>query len=67
MENAKSVWLLSNGEYVCIGDYVQIDNGYSVYKVKVTDIGKTYITGEISTGGEFDAYFSELKDIKVIK
>lgn len=67
MDKAKSMWLLSNGEFVSVGDNIRVDNGREVYILQVTDIGETYITGNISIGGEFDAYFSELKDIKVIK
>lgn len=61
MNDAKNIWLLSNGKSVSIGDNIQIDKGRTVYMVKVTDIGKTYIIGEIGTGGEFNAYFKDLK------
>lgn len=67
MDKAKSIWLLSNGEFVSVGDNIQVDDGRAVYIVKVTDVGETYITGKLNTGGEFDAYFKELKDVRVIK
>lgn len=67
MNNAKCIWILSNGESVCIGDNIQIDNGREVYRACVTDIGENYICGKTSTDEEFDAYFKELKDVRVIK
>ena len=67
MENAKKVWILSNGELVSIGDNIQVDNGKEVYMANVVDIDEKVIIYTISTGEEFDPYFSELKDIRVVK
>ncbi len=67
MNNAKCIWLLANGEFVSLGDNIQVDDRREVHIVRVTDIGETYITGELNTGVEFDAYFKELKDVKVLK
>lgn len=72
MENAKKVYILSNGEIVSIGDLVRVDTKEEIQVIKVTDINETYIAGMITLNGEeigtsFDAYFSELRDAKVIK
>lgn len=72
MENAKKVYILSNGEMVSIGDLVRVDTKEEIQIIKVTDINETYIAGIITLNGEeigtnFDVYFSELRDAKVIK
>lgn len=66
MNNAKCVWILSNGESISIGDKIQVNNGREVYEACVTDVAETYICGKTSIGEEFDAYFKDLKDIRVI-
>lgn len=67
MNNAKRVWLLSNGETVSIGDKIQVDNGIEVYIAQVIGIGETYIAKKKSTGEKSDSYFNDLKDIRVLK
>jgi hypothetical protein len=72
MENAKKVYILSNREIVSIGDLVRVETTEEIQVIKVNDINETYIAGIITLNGEeigtnFDAYFSELRDAKVIK
>lgn len=69
MNNAKKIFLLANEEMVSIGDEVQIirKNNESCIG-NIIDIGETFITIKLEDeSGEFDSYFSELKDIRVIK
>ena len=70
MDEAKMIWRLSNGELVEIEDRVEvITSDDKVYVGNIIDIGETYITVEIDykTGEELDVFFSELKDVKLIK
>ena len=70
MDEAKMIWRLSNGELVAIEDRVEvITSDDKVYVGNIIDIGETYITVEIDykTGEELDVFFSELKDVKLIK
>ena len=70
MDEAKMIWRLSNGELVAIEDRVEvITSDDEVYVGNIIDIGETYITVEIDykTGEELDVFFSELKDVKLIK
>lgn len=70
MDEAKMIWRLSNGELVAIEDKVQITTSDDeVYVGNIIDIGETYITVEIDykTGEELDVFFSELKDVRLIK
>ena len=70
MNEAKMIWRLSNGELVAIEDKVQITTSDDeVYVGNIIDIGETYITVEndYKTGEELDVFFSELKDVKLIK
>ena len=70
MNEAKMIWRLSNGELVAIEDKVQITTSDDeVYVGNIIDIGKTYITIEIDykTGEELDVFFSELKDVRLVK
>lgn len=70
MDEAKIVWRLSNGELVAIEDKVQITiSDDEVYVGNIIDIGETYITVEndYKTGEELDVFFSELKDVRLIK
>ena len=70
MDEAKMIWRLSNGELVAIDDKVQITTSDDeVYVGNIIDIGETYITVEIDykTGGELDVFFSELKDVRLVK
>ena len=55
---------------VAIEDKVQITTSDDeVYVGNIIDIGGTYITVEIDykTGEELDVFFSELKDVRLIK
>ena len=70
MDEAKIVWRLSNGELVAIEDKVQITTSDDeVYVGNIIDIGETYITVELNykTSEELDVFFSELKDVRLIK
>ena len=70
MDEAKMIWRLSNGELVAIEDRVEvITSDDKVYVGNIIDIGETYITVEIDykTGEELDVFFSELKDVRLIK
>ena len=68
MDEAKMAYVLSNDEIVKIGDNVEITEDDSTKTSgNVIDIAETYITLELEEGGEFDVYFSELKDVRVIK
>ena len=70
MDEAKMIWKLSNGELVAIEDKVQITTSDDeVYVGNIIDIGETYITVEIDykTGEELDVFFSELKDVRLVK
>ena len=71
MENAKKVYVLSNGELVSMGDLVKVNTNDGTLIIKVNAIDETFITGIILNGEEadtsFDAYFSDLKDVKVLK
>ena len=70
MDEAKMIWKLSNGELVAIEDKVEITTSdEKVYVGNIIDIGETYITVEIDykTGEELDVFFSELKDVRLIK
>ena len=69
MDEAKMIWRLSNGELVAIEDKVQITTSDEVYVGNIIDIGETYITVELDykTGEELDVFFSELKDVRLIK
>ena len=68
MDEAKMAYVLSNDEIVKIGDKVEItEDDNTKTSGNVIDIAETYITLELEEGGEFDAYFSELKDVRVIK
>ena len=70
MDEAKMIWRLSNGELVAIEDKVQITTSDDeVYVGNIIDIGEIYITAEIDykTGEELDVFFSELKDVRLIK
>ena len=70
MDEAKMIWKLSNGELVAIEDKVQITTSDDeVYVGNIIDIGETYITVEIDykTVEELDVFFSELKDVRLIK
>ena len=70
MDEAKIVWRLSNGELVAIEDKVQITiSDDEVYVGNIIDIGETYITVELNykTSEELDVFFSELKDVRLIK
>ena len=70
MDEAKMIWRLSNGELVAIEDKVQITTSDDeVYAGNIIDIGETYITIEIDykTGEELDVFFSELKDVRLVK
>ena len=70
MDEAKMIWRLSNGELVEIEDKVQITTSDDeVYVGNIIDIGETYITAELDykTGEELDVFFSELKDVRLIK
>ena len=69
-DEAKMIWRLSNGELVAIEDNVQITTSDDeVYVGNIIDIGETYITVEIDykTVEELDVFFSELKDVRLIK
>lgn len=51
-----------------VGDKVEItEDDNTKTSGNVIDIAETYITLELEEGGEFDAYFLELKDVRVIK
>ena len=70
MDEAKMIWRLSNGELVAIEDRIEvITSDDKVYVGNIIDIGETYITTELDykTGEELDVFFSELKDVKLIK
>ena len=70
MDEAKMIWRLSNGELVAIEDRVEvITSDDKVYVGNIIDIGETYITAEIDykTGEELDVFFSELKDVRLVK
>ena len=70
MDEAKMIWRLSNGELVAIEDRVEvITSDDKVYVGNIIDIGETYITVEIDykTGEELDVFFSELKDVRLVK
>ena len=72
MENAKKIYRLSNGELVSIGDLVRVETKEEIQVIKVNAIEEAFISGIIILNGEevgtsFDAYFSELRDVKVIK
>ena len=70
MDEAKMIWKLSNGELVAIEDKVQITTSDDeVYVGNIIDIGETYITVELNykTSEELDVFFSELKDVRLIK
>ena len=70
MDEAKMIWRLSNGELVAIEDRVEvITSDDKVYVGNIIDIGETYITAELDykTGEELDVFFSELKDVRLIK
>lgn len=68
MNKAKMKYILSNGELVSIGDKVYIETNRSEnYKGNIIDIGETYITIKQMDDFDFDAYFSELKDVRIIK
>ena len=70
MDEAKMIWRLSNGELVEIEDRVQVTTSDDeVYVGNIIDIGETYITIEIDykTGEELDIFFSELKDVRLVK
>ena len=70
MDEAKMIWRLSNGELVAIEDKVQITTSDDeVYVGNIIDIGETCITVEIDykTGEELDIFFSELKDVRLVK
>ena len=70
MDEAKMIWRLSNGELVEIEDKVQITTSNDeVYVGNIIDIGETYIVVEIDykTGEGLDVFFSELKDVRLIK
>ena len=70
MDEAKMIWRLSNGELVAIEDRVEvITSDDKVYVGNIIDIGETYITVEIDykTVEELDVFFSELKDVRLIK
>ena len=68
MDEAKMAYVLSNDEIVKIGDKVEItEDDNTKNSGNVIDIAETYITLELEEGGEFDAYFSELKDVRVVK
>ena len=70
MDEAKMIWRLSNGELVAIEDKVQITTSDDeVYVGNIIDIGETYIVVEIDykTGEELDVFFSELKDVRLVK
>ena len=70
MDEAKMIWRLSNGELVAIEDKVQITTSDDeVYVGNIIDIGETYITVELNykTSEELDVFFSELKDVRLIK
>ena len=70
MDEAKMIWRLSNGELVAIEDRVEITTSDDeVYVGNIIDIGETYITAEIDykTGEELDVFFSELKDVRLVK
>ena len=71
MENAKKVYVLSNGELVSMGDLVKVNTNDGTLIIKVNAIDETFIAGIILNGEEsdtsFDAYFSDLKDVRVLK
>ena len=70
MDEAKMIWRLSNGELVEIEDKVQITTSDDeVYVGDIIDIGETYIVVEIDykTGEGLVVFFSELKDVRLIK
>lgn len=70
MDEAKMIWKLSNGESVEIGDKVQVTTSDDeVYVGNIIDIAETYITVELDyeSGEELDAFFSELKDVRLVK
>ena len=70
MDEAKMIWRLSNGELVAIEDRVEVTTSDDeVYVGNSIDIGETYITVEndYKTGEELDVFFSELKDVRLIK
>ena len=70
MDEAKMIWRLSNGELVAIEDKVQITTSDDeVYVGNIIDIGETYIAVELDykTGEELDVFFSELKDVRLVK
>ena len=70
MDEAKMIWRLSNGELVAIEDRVEvITSDDKVYVGNIIDIGETYITAELNykTGEELDVFFSELKDVRLVK
>ena len=70
MDEAKLIWKLSNGELVAIGDKAQVTTSDDeVYVGNIVDIGETFITVELDyeIGEELDAFFSELKDVRLVK
>lgn len=68
MDEAVMIWKLSNGEIVVIGDKVVVtEEDNTKISGNVIDIAETYITLELEDGNEFDSFFSELKDVRVVK
>ena len=70
MDEAKMIWRLSNGELVAIEDRVEITTSDDeVYVGNIIGSGETDITAELDykTGEEVDVFFSELKDLRLVK
>lgn len=68
MKNAKEIYVLSNGETVGCKDRVKVtrEDG-EVCTGVVIDIGKDFITVELDDDDLIDAFFSELKDVRLLK
>ena len=69
MDEARRVYMLSNGEVVGINDKVKVvTNHEGEFIGEVVDIAETYITiSLLDESGELDTYYSELKDVRLIK